>query len=245
MSKLKGARESREMAVLLSGGVDSAVLAGELLRRGLVVHPLYVRCGHRWEQAELGWIGRFLEAVGVPELRPLHVLDLPVSDLLEGHWSVSGPTVPDGDTPDEAVYLPGRNVLLLGKAMLWCHLRRVDALAIGTLSGNPFPDATPAFSEDFAAIVNRGIGGRIRLLRPFADMTKAEVLRLGGALPLELTFSCLHPAGGRHCGACNKCAERRKAFVEAGLEDRTAYLRPASPTSGRISAAGAPGSIPK
>jgi 7-cyano-7-deazaguanine synthase len=131
--------------------------------------------------------------------------------------------VPDAATPDEAVFLPGRNVLLLSKAMLWCHLHRVGELALGTLQGNPFPDATPSFFREFQDVVNRAVQGNVRLLVPFAEMKKAEVMRLGQCLPLEHTFSCIQPTAGLHCGRCNKCAERRHAFAVAGIADPTRY----------------------
>jgi len=63
------------------------------------------------------------------------------------------------------------------------------------------------------------------VLRPYLGLAKAEVMGRGRDLPLGLTFSCLRPAGGRHCGACNKCAERRRAFADAGMTDPTAYDR--------------------
>jgi 7-cyano-7-deazaguanine synthase len=54
-------------------------------------------------------------------------------------------------------------------------------------------------------------------------MTKQEVLKLGSRYPLDLTFSCIGPVAGRHCGDCNKCQERRRAFESVGLEDPTRY----------------------
>lgn len=212
-------------AVLVSGGLDSAVLLGEMLRQGREVSPLYVRGGHFWEASELAALRRFLEAVRGPGLRRLQVLDVPVADLLDGHWSVTGLGIPDGEAPDESVYLPGRNVLLLGKAMLWCHLRGVGELALGTLRGNPFPDATPAFFATFGATVNRALGATVRLRHPFVELSKTEIVRLGRDLPLELTVSCLRPLDGLHCGDCNKCTERRRAFARAGLTDATDYAR--------------------
>jgi 7-cyano-7-deazaguanine synthase len=219
-------------AVLLSGGIDSAVLAADLLREGRTVHPLFVRCGHRWEATELHRLRRFLDAIRSPRLLPLVVLESPVDDLLVDHWSVSGSGVPDGDSPDEAVFLPARNVLLLGKAMLWCHLHGVGELALGILGGNPFPDASPSFFDAFAGAVNLGLGGSVRILRPFAELGKAGVLRRGRGLPLELTFSCLQPADGLHCGDCNKCTERRRAFDEAGVADLTEYAAPRAYVAG-------------
>jgi len=62
------------------------------------------------------------------------------------------------DTPDDAVFLPGRNVLLLSKAMLWCHLHGVEEVALAPLESNPFPDATPALSRDTAFIAAVDMG---------------------------------------------------------------------------------------
>jgi 7-cyano-7-deazaguanine synthase len=123
------------------------------------------------------------------------------------------------------VYLPGRNVLLLAKAMLWCHLHNVPAVALAPLGSNPFPDATPSFFDGYQDVVNKAIGGAVRVLRPYAGMHKVDVMRRGMDLPLEWTFSCIRPIDGRHCGACNKCAERRRAFANAGMADRTEYRR--------------------
>jgi 7-cyano-7-deazaguanine synthase len=217
------------LAVLVSGGLDSAILLAEALRDAAAVHPLYVRHGLAWEHAELDHLRRFLDAVAAPALRPLQVLEMPVADLYGTHWSLTGRDVPDADSPDEAVFLPGRNVLLLAKAMLWCHLHGVPVVALAPLESNPFPDATPEFFEAYQDIVNRGIGGAVGVLRPYAGLHKVEVLRRDRGLPLEWTFSCIRPADGRHCGRCNKCAERRRAFADAGLADPTAYAATAAP----------------
>src|SRR5207302_1661103 len=110
---------------------------------------------------------RFLAAAAAPALKPLHVLAMPVADLYGAHWGLTGAGVPGADTPDEAVYLPGRNVLLLAKALLWCHLRGVPALALAPLEANPFPDATPAFFAAFAAAVNQAVGGGVSVRLPY------------------------------------------------------------------------------
>jgi 7-cyano-7-deazaguanine synthase len=210
------------LAVLVSGGLDSAVLLAEALRRRPVC-PLYVRCGLTWEPAELHHLRRFLDAIRTPALRPLTVLEMPVQDLYGAHWSLTGEGVPGAQTPDEAVYLPGRNLLLLSKAMLWCHLHGVAELALAPLEGNPFPDATPEFFAACEAVVNQAVGGRVSVRLPYRGLSKAAVLRRGRGLPLEWTFSCIRPAEGSHCGACNKCAERRRGFAAAGEPDPTEY----------------------
>lgn len=214
--------ESRTTAVLVSGGLDSAVLLGDALDRADAVFPLYVRCGLVWEESELAALERFLAALAGSALRPLHILRMPVSDLYGRHWALTGEGIPGAASADEAVYLPGRNVLLLVKALLWCRLNGVPRVELATLDGNPFPDTTPDFFAAFAAAVHIAVGGPLEILSPFAGMSKAEVLRRGRDLPLQWTLSCLKPAGGRHCGRCNKCAERRRAFAQAGLRDLAA-----------------------
>jgi 7-cyano-7-deazaguanine synthase len=217
--------DSTALAVLTSGGLDSAILLAQALDHYAAVHPLYVRSGLVWETAERAHLRSFLERIRRPALRPLEVLDEPIGDIYGNHWSVTGRDVPDAESPDQAVFLPGRNVLLLAKTLLWCHLHRVPAVALATLHNNPFPDATGTFFTAYQEIVNQAIGGNVRVVCPFAGLRKAEVMHLGRDLPLELTFSCIHPVAGRHCGRCNKCAERHRAFVAAGLADATDYDR--------------------
>jgi 7-cyano-7-deazaguanine synthase len=210
-------------AVLVSGGLDSAILLGESLRAGAVVQPLYVRCGLYWESVELDHLRRYLAALHSSALRPLHILEMPVRDVYPEHWSLTGKGVPAADTPDNAVFLPGRNVLLLAKAILWCHLHGVAEVALAPLESNPFPDATPSFFAGFEAVVNQAVGGKVCVSLPYLGLHKVEVMRRGAGLPLELTFSCIRPIDGLHCGTCNKCAERRKAFADAHLPDLTPY----------------------
>jgi 7-cyano-7-deazaguanine synthase len=220
------------IAVLTSGGVDSAVLVAALLAEGREVQPIYVRFGLAWEAAEQSHVGRFLAALGGNAesrparrgtLRPLATLDEPVADVYGAHWSLTGRAVPDADTPDEAVYLPGRNLLLLAKSMVYCAREGIGTIALGVLVGNPFPDSRRSFYDQMEAVAAAATGRAIRVVTPFARMTKADVLRAGASLALEWTFSCIAPVDGKHCGVCNKCGERRRAFAAASIPDRTAY----------------------
>lgn len=188
------------------------------------MQPLYIRLGLAWEPTEETHLRRFLDALS-PNLAPLPlvVLDLPIADVYGTHWSVSGSDVPDDTTPDSAVYLPGRNLLLLAKSTVWCALHDVEAIALGTLKGNPFADSEHEFLSLFGSLVQLGLDHPFEVMTPFASMTKAQVLELGRDLSLEHTFSCIAPVAARHCGRCNKCAERRDGFAQAGIEDRTPY----------------------
>ena len=215
-----------DVAVLVSGGLDSAILVAELVSQGSTVHPIYVRFGLAWEPTEEAHLRRFLDTLKSPAPEPLTVLNAPIAGIYGTHWSVSGEAVPDDRSADDAVYLPGRNLLLLAQPSVWCALNGVPTIALGTLKGNPFPDSSREFFDDFAALAHRGMGHSIEVVTPFAGLTKADVLALGHGLALAHTFSCIDPQGGRHCGHCNKCAERRLAFAALEIDDVTEYARP-------------------
>src|SRR5262245_28438777 len=132
------------IGVLASGGLDSSILIGHLLHRGRRVQPFYIRTGVSWQAAELAGLEKYLAAVANQELAKLVILELPLDDLYAGHWSLTGRQVPDAKSPDEAVFLPGRNALLLVKAAVWCQLHGIGELAMAPLGTSPFDDASPA-----------------------------------------------------------------------------------------------------
>jgi 7-cyano-7-deazaguanine synthase len=198
-------------------------MLAELARRYRKVYPVFIRNGLVWETAELQHLRKFLRNARIPRVQSLTVLDLPVRDLYGAHWSTTGRKVPHARTPDEAVYLPGRNLLLLSKAAVFCALNRIDTIAIGSLDHNPFPDATPRFFREFAVVASEALEFRVKVIAPFRALPKGKVIRHGKSLPLHLSFSCIAPRRGMHCGSCNKCAERRQAFLAANIIDHTKY----------------------
>jgi 7-cyano-7-deazaguanine synthase len=214
-----------DSAVLISAGLDSAVLAASELRTSRV-HPLYVSAGLAWEREELLALHRLLASPPFTgRIGQLVHLTFTVEDVYPAsHWALRGQP-PAFDTPDEDVYLTGRNIVLLSKAALYCAQHKVRRIALGPLAGNPFPDATPEFFAAMARALSIGLAHDIEVAAPLAAMHKADVVRLGVELgvPLELTLSCMNPRDRLHCGQCSKCRERRDAFIEAGVADSTRY----------------------
>jgi 7-cyano-7-deazaguanine synthase len=235
-------------AVLLSGGLDSAVLLADEATRG-DVQPIYVSVGLAWETAERAMVSQFLaQARFRGRVRPLVSLSVDMRDVYAAsHWAVEG-RPPAYHTPDEDVYLPGRNIVLLGKAGVYCAAARLDRVVLGTLAHNPFPDATPEFRAAMARALTLGLAHDLQIDAPYAGRSKAEVIKRGLelGLPLELTLSCMSPGFGNrdsgignrrsdfesriptpesplHCGLCSKCRERHDAFLELGLADPTVY----------------------
>jgi 7-cyano-7-deazaguanine synthase len=225
----------KRAAVLFSAGLDSAVLAADALARGERVRPIYVAVGFAWEDEERAMAARlFAQPPFAGRIDPLVTLSFDMRDVFPpSHWAVRGEP-PAFDTPDEDVYIHGRNLILTSKAAVYMTRAAVAEAAapgermpllLGTLAGNPFPDATPAFFAAMSQALTFGLGAPIVIDAPFAAMHKVDVVRRGQSLgvPFELTLSCMQPNEGRHCGRCSKCRERRDAFNEAGVPDPTVY----------------------
>jgi 7-cyano-7-deazaguanine synthase len=226
------------VAVLTSGGLDSAVLVADLARSA-DVFPLYVEFGLAWEAAEKESLGAYLAALGGPRVAPLVTLAVPVDRVYGRHWSLTGEEVPHYDASVDSDYLPGRNVLLLGVAAVWCALHDVHRIALGSLMQNPYPDATLEFFAEYGRLLSAALRHAIEVIAPYRGMEKSDLIRAHPELPLHLTLTCIgqkpgtsldegNARGPLHCGACVKCHERHEAFVEAGVPDRTRYaLTPA------------------
>ena len=217
----KGGQHAGATAVLFSAGLDSAVLAAWAAREAPVV-PIHVRAGLAWEDDERRAAERLFATGRMPAaVRAPVELQVDMRDVYTGaHWAVRG-VAPADDTPDEDVYLEGRNVVLLSKAAVFCARGGIQRIQLGPLAGNPFPDATPEFFRAMEAALRLGLNAPLSIEAPFSRMSKADVIRLGLQLgvPLGETLSCMQPRDGRHCGRCSKCRERRDAFREAGVED--------------------------
>ena len=212
--------------VLLSGGLDSAVLLALEGRVHGPAWPVHVRSGLAWEDAERRAIDRLLASpVFSSGVEPVTTLTVDMRDVYAAeHWAVAG-RPPAYDTPDEDVYLDGRNIVLLSKAAVFCARHAIPRISLGSLAGNPFPDATPDFFRTMARALSLGLGRDFDVATPLVGFHKDRVIQLGVELgvPLELSLSCMNPPDDRHCGECSKCRERQDAFRDAGVKDRTAY----------------------
>ena len=214
--------------VMLSGGLDSAVLAAQEART-YVVHPVYVAGGLAWEEAEQQVITQLLSCppfVGAAHLvKPLTRLEFSMRDVYpDTHWALTG-RAPAYDTPDQDVYLQGRNIALLSKAAVYGATRSISRIVVAPLAGNPFPDATAHFFGALNTAFSIGLATPIEIVAPFAQLHKDEVVKLGAQLGVrfEFTLSCMNPSGTEHCGLCSKCRERRDAFQAAGIADPATY----------------------
>ncbi len=215
--------------VLLSGGLDSAVLAAHEAQTARVL-PVYVSVGLAWEAAEVAMVEQLLRApVFADRVEPLIRVAFTMRDVYPPtHWAIRG-VPPAYDTPDEDVYLAGRNLVLLTKAGVVAARHDAHRIALGPLAGNPFPDARPAFFLSMAEALSLGLDHPIEIATPLLAWTKDAVIKRGVQLrvPFERTLSCMSPLVSdglpQHCGLCSKCRERRDAFASAQVRDPSTY----------------------
>src|SRR3954468_2367100 len=154
-------------AVLFSGGLDSAVLIVDEIRQSRV-QPVYVSVGFAWEDEERAMAARFLSSPLIAShVMPIVHLQFDMRDVFtSAHWAVRGEP-PAFDTPDEDVFIDGRNVILLSKTGVYAAREappgRTVTLSLGTLAGNPFPDATPVFFDTFSRALSLGLATPIAI----------------------------------------------------------------------------------
>ncbi len=221
------------VAVLFSAGLDSAVLLAQAIAEAEAgpstphrVQPIYVSAGLAWEPEEHAAAERLLARPPYSgRAMPLVTLRFDMRDTYPpNHWAVRG-EAPGYDTPDEDVYIEGRNIILLSKAAVYMARAKIVRILLGPLAGNPFPDATPEFFSTMGLALRMGLAAPFEIEAPFSSLHKGDVIRLGRSLgvPLGDTLSCMQPRAGLHCGRCSKCRERVVAFREAGGDDPTMY----------------------
>lgn len=221
--------ETPSTIVLLSGGLDSAVLLAHEARRQ-PVWPVHVSVGLAWEPLELAMVERLLAHASLAGVGALSRVEFTMRDVYAPtHWAIRG-EAPAYDTPDEDVYLTGRNLVLLAKAGVLAATKRAQRIALGPLAGNPFPDARPSFFTAMEQALTLGLDHAVEVVAPFLTWDKADVIRRGLELgvPLELTLSCMNPVARArraplHCGQCSKCRERRDAFAAIAQQDPAVY----------------------
>ncbi len=217
----------RRAVVLLSGGLDSAVTAAWLRREGFAVHALSFDYGQR-HSVELQSAARVAEQVGVIE----HVVQRIDLRAFGGSALTADIAVPKDRSPAQmassipVTYVPARNTIFLAFALAFAEVRGAFDLGIGVnaIDYSGYPDCRPEFISAFERVANlatrAGVeSGHIRLHTPLQDMSKAQIVRLGRELrvDLSLTISCYDPAAdGTPCGRCDACELRARGFAEAG-----------------------------
>jgi 7-cyano-7-deazaguanine synthase len=221
--------------VLVSGGMDSAVVLAIAREQGFAAHALSVRYGQR-HTSELDAAARVATALGAVAHKTVHVdlRSIGGSALTD---DIDVPTDTDGHVIGEGIpstYVPARNTIMLSVALGWAEVLGSTDLFCGVnaVDYSGYPDCRPEFIAGFEALANlatkAGVeGSRFRVHAPLMRMSKADIAREGLRLGVDFaqTVSCYQAdADGRACGRCDACRLRAQGFAEAGLADPTRYV---------------------
>jgi 7-cyano-7-deazaguanine synthase len=215
---------------LISGGLDSMVAAASAREAGRRLLALSIDYNQR-HQIELAAARRIANLLGAER----HVV-MPMDLRAFGGSALTA----EIDVPKEGVgadipvtYVPARNTIFLSLALGWAEAAGGRDLYIGVnaLDYSGYPDCRPEFIAGFEKLAElatkAGVEGQpFRIHAPLQDMTKADIIREGMRLGLDLgvSWSCYDPApGGLHCGLCDSCRIRARGFEEAGVPDPTVY----------------------
>ena len=221
----------RPAVVLLSGGMDSAVVAAMAAADGYAVHALSVRYGQR-HSAELDAAARSARANGWPH----KIVDVDLRALGGSALTDDAIAVPAaGGSGIPATYVPARNTIMLSVALGWAEVLGASDLFCGVnaVDYSGYPDCRPAFIEAFERLANlatkAGVeGAGLRVHAPLMAMGKGDIVREGLRLGVDFaeTVSCYRAdAEGRACGECDACRLRAEGFRAAGVPDPTRYAR--------------------
>ena len=224
----------KRAVVLVSGGMDSAVVLALAREQGFECHALSVAYGQR-HTSELAAAAELARAQGAVQHKVVTV------DLrsIGGSALTADIDVPEHDAGEPmdpgipVTYVPARNTIMLSIALGWAEVLGADDLFCGVnaVDYSGYPDCRPEFVAAFEALANlatkAGVEGhRLRVHAPLMRMGKADIAREGARLGVDFsrTVSCYQAdAEGRACGRCDACRLRADGFAAAGLADPTRY----------------------
>jgi 7-cyano-7-deazaguanine synthase len=223
------AENSPRAVVLVSGGMDSAVVLALAREQGFDCYALSVDYGQR-HASELQASQSVARALGARVHKTVHV------DLR----SIGGSALTDDiDVPDEGgggipvTYVPARNTIMLSVALGWAEVlgARDIYCGVNAVDYSGYPDCRPAFIEAFERLANlatkAGVeGAGLRVNAPLMAMSKADIVREGMRLGVDFaaTVSCYQAdVDGLACGHCDACHLRTDGFAVAGVPDPTRY----------------------
>ncbi|MEJ7747211.1 MAG: 7-cyano-7-deazaguanine synthase QueC [Luteimonas sp.] len=231
----------KRAVLLLSGGMDSAVVLAIAREQGFAVHALSVRYGQR-HTSELDAANRMAQSFGVAhktvnvDLRSIGgsaLTDDAIGVPLDNDRHPVGVDAATDDIP--VTYVPARNTIMLSVALGWAEVLGAADIFCGVnaVDFSGYPDCRPEFIAAFQTLANlatkAGVeGAGIRVHAPLLRMSKADIVREGGRLGVDFaqTVSCYQAdAQGLACGHCDACRLRADGFAAAGIADPTRYVQ--------------------
>jgi 7-cyano-7-deazaguanine synthase len=225
--------KSNELAiVLVSGGMDSLVVAAQAYEKHENLAFLHLNYGQKTQQKESECFEKIADFYKVPKSHR-KVIDMTFLNQIGGS-SLTDDSIEvskfEGDSNEiPSSYVPFRNTHIIAMAVSWAEVVGAKKIYIGAnYEDSPgYPDCRPEYYEAYNKLINKGTKeGDIEVITPIIMMKKKEIVEEAVKLkaPLEMTWSC-YASGDIACGVCDSCALRLRGFKEAGIEDPLTYAK--------------------
>lgn len=213
-------KQIKKCVIVLSGGPDSATVAYWAKKQGYEIYPITFNYG-QIAVKETESAKKIAEKLGTTT----KIIDLSaLKEIFSGVTSLCNTNIPLTAEFSQPIIVPFRNAIFLSAAVAYAVTVGAKKIYYGAQgSDEPFyPDCRREFYEAFEKAARLGTCEEISIQAPFSDMRKSDVIKAGAELgvPFELTWSC-YLDGAKHCGRCESCVNRKKAFSEAAVPDPT------------------------
>ena len=198
------------LVTLVSGGLDSTLMAVLAEEEGIRQFPLFIDYGQICKEQELKACLAVHETLGLPS---------PVIMNVSGFGNLISSGLTDRKKRvNEDAFLPGRNLLFLLAGCAYAYQNNCSAVAIALLLEDSciFPDQTSEFINKTQELITLAMGRDIRIIAPLMQFSKADVLKLAKKKGIRGTYSC-HAGTEKPCGICVSCMERNNASKEGGV----------------------------
>jgi len=218
---------------VLSGGLDSTV-ASSIFKEDYKLHALTFDYGQKSVEMEI----KSAKAV-CDEINAEHtIIKLPWLAELGGSALTSDEDIPEPEDADldnidsslktaKSVWVPGRNVVFTAIANSFAEAEDAKIIIVGwdLEEAVTFPDNSKEFLDAFNKVLDVGSFDEIKIEAPLIGMDKTEIVEIGNNIeaPMELSYSC-YKGFEYHCGVCESCMRRKRAFKKAGVKDKTVYI---------------------
>ncbi len=217
---------------VLSGGLDCTV-ATSVYAKDYEIHAITFNYGQKAFKRELqaakeicakmNWTH---EVIDLPWLSKISTSSLNTSEEIP---EVSIDDLDDAEKSSESassVWVPARNMVFTSIAVSYAESIGAEKIIVGwdAEEAATFPDNSKEFLNTFNELIDVGSPENIKIEAPAIDLTKEEIVKLGVEVdaPMEISYSC-YKGGNKHCGVCESCMRRRRAFTQLGIEDLSEY----------------------
>jgi len=217
---------------VFSGGLDCTV-ATSVYAKDYEIHAITFNYGQKAFERELQAAKEICEKMNWTH----EVIDLPWLARISTSSLNTSEDIPEVSIDDlddiekisetaNSVWVPARNMVFTSIAVSYAESIGAEKIIVGwdAEEAATFPDNSKEFLNTFNELIDVGSPENINIEAPAINLTKEEIVKLGvevGA-PMEISYSC-YKGGNKHCGVCESCMRRRRAFTQLGIEDLSEY----------------------